>query len=337
MLENEIYLEITKKLERCKNNPKTKKILLPEYIYEDQEEVIIYNTKPVKQSKSPKNPNKIMDKTTYILDCSKGRKEYLDAFRNKTLVVPSGMHYLIIIKYEYLECYLDLSGAMDLEYLELCCPDISLRSGKQITKWAPNLKYLILDDYDYPLDNLPSGLEYLCLPDKYNHPLDNLPSSLIGFVFPALNGTYYDYSFDNLPYGIKYIELGDITFGDDVINPYDNLPSTLEILNFDYIEVNYPLNNLPDNLKYLKLGSCSQPIIKLPLELKILDITHGYWTPCDSLSKYLSNTVFPPKFEKVNIFSYNYKIHKPELQKLKNLLVNIKIEITDNKGYWCMI
>lgn len=315
-------------LQSIKNNINFKKILLPRYIYEDQDEIIIYDTKAaIYNSKSNA-------KITYILDCSQGRKEYLYALRGKTLVVPSNIYYLIIKNYEKIDCYLNLSNAIELEYLELNTINANHSNhsnhsnySNKITKWAPNLKYLILDNYDFPLDNLPMGLKYLHIPDNYKHPLNNLPSSLIGFVFVPWYGTHYDYSLDYLPHGIIYIALGYIIFNEDLANPYDNLPSTLEILNFGDKDVFYPLNNLPDNLKYLKFGKSFKPIMKLPLELKILDITHYYWYPCREINGYLQKNIFPPGFEKIIINFCNYKINKNEIEALKKILKNIKFEI----------
>jgi len=323
--QNRIDKQITNKSIDILRNNKIKSIGLPEYIYEDQENIDI-NFKITKGVD--------YNNLTCIFDCTTEKEKYIKEFKDKTLMFPANIKYLIVKGIENLDCNLDFSKAVDLEYLQLVNPSythyyilrILARQPKHfriINNWPANLKYLILDEYNYPLDNLPSSLQYIYIPKNFNHPLNNLPFNLIALELS--DSCEFSYQLNNLPYGIKYLKIGD---GLGYEYPLDNLPLSLEILDLGGDEYN-SLNNLPDSITHLTFGSVIAPIENLPSNLKELKVYYDKNSTVYSkqIREYLGDTVFPDGFETLKI-SYEYaNIREEEKNNLVMIFQNKKIKI----------
>jgi len=65
------------------------------------------------------------------------------------------------------------------------------------------IKFFHLGEFNHPLDFLPSGLEYLELPNGFNHPLNNLPCSLKYLKI----GNKFNYDLNSLPDSIEKLVL----------------------------------------------------------------------------------------------------------------------------------
>lgn len=109
------------------------------------------------------------------------------------------------------------------------------------------LTHLIFSDnseFNQPLDNLPSTLEYLKLGYGYNQPLDNLPSGLVSLTV----GDRFNRPIDKLPPKLKNLTLGQY-FDCDL----KMLPKTLECLKFTHAYSRYGINKIQFNksLDYL--------------------------------------------------------------------------------------
>jgi len=106
---------------------------------------------------------------------------------------------------------------------------ITYDSDKPLTTYPEFLeackKYDIIQfidkEYEHPIDCLPDNIKYICLTrTQFNLPLNNLPSGLIGISLPDV----YNCPLHNLPHGIKYIHV------DNLIVNNQNLPSTIELI-----------------------------------------------------------------------------------------------------------
>jgi hypothetical protein len=171
--------------------------------------------------------------------------------------------------------HLDLSKAVDLEYLEIAESRKLYSYGYnfhfyEIKAWPLNLKYLILSNYNYPLVGLPASLIYLQVPINYNHPLDNLPVGLICLKFP--HKCEFNNSLDLLPVGLKSIEFCQLCAFDGEL---ENLPPGLETLIMQInVENSCNLNALPRGLRFLVLRNWSfeYSLENIPASLEYLEI-----------------------------------------------------------------
>jgi hypothetical protein len=290
-----IDIEIKKTLESIKENVNYKLLHLPNYIiHEDHKRIIIINN----DKKQSRMLESYEPKITYKLDLFNGIHKYKKFFKDKLIVISAGIHYLIITNpYHVIDCDIDFSDAIDLEYLEYSYHEV-IRSNDayKTILWPPNLKYLILHNYPYPLYNLPNGLQYLRLPRTISGSLDNLPASLIGLDFDSTpHGYKYDVGLNYLPHGLRYLGLlGAVNC------ELDNLPLTLEVLHIGAHEYTQSLNYLPDNIRYLTVDTSSVPITKLPNALKELTIHYDY-VRFRNTYDILEDMNFPEGFEKLII------------------------------------
>ena len=307
-----IDIEIKKTLESIQENKNCKLLHLPDYIIHEDQKCIMITPIEEKQSRMLESYE---PKITYKLDL------FRKFFKNKLLVIPAGIHYIIINN--VIDSYIDFSKAIDLEYLEY-----SYHMGSRCNDayktilWPPNLKYLILHNYPYPLSNLPDGLKYLRVPRIITGSLDNLPASLIGLDF---DGTPYECKYDvelnYLPHGLRYLGL----LG-NVECELDNLPLTLEVLNLDADEYSQSLNCLPDNIRYLTLGNSRVPITKLPNALKELTIYYDVVAKGGVYSRdtydILADMNFPEGLEKLIITDELRLIDSEMHRAIHNLIIS---------------
>jgi hypothetical protein len=100
--------------------------------------------------------------------------------------------------------------------------------------------------FNQPVDNLPSELIRLQTGETFNHPIDKLPESLEILSF----GKCFSQRIDNLPNNLKYIY-----FGEHFSYPIDSLPDSIETIKFacSNRNFNHNINKLPSNIKFIKL------------------------------------------------------------------------------------
>lgn len=136
------------------------------------------------------------------------------------------------------------------------------------------LKFNSVDVECYKLDNLPSGLKNLYLPNPYCYELDNLPLGLEDLSLYVDNN--HTQSLSYLPESLKELKISSQESNGQININYDNLPNGLEKL-FLYGSINRELNNLPRNLKTLHLSQRYNTIIhNLPDGIEELKISLGY-------------------------------------------------------------
>ena len=300
--DSRIDIELKKTLNAIKENNNYEILQLPGYIYEEQSRVDI-----TIGNKTSKMHDENKTKTTYKLDLYvKMNMECRKTIKDEALVIPAGIRNLIITN-PVIDCNIDFSDAVDLEYLEYGYYELGARMTNQsddepkIVQWPPNLKYLILHNYPFELSNLPNGLLYLRLPSAIYGALDNLPASLIGLVFANASSCHrYNMGLNYLPQGLRYLAIpGIISF------ELCNLPPNLEVLNLGADEYPQSLNCLSDSIQYLTLGNSSIPITKLPSALKELtifyDIVPNVGIYFRDTYNILADMNFPAGFEKLII------------------------------------
>lgn len=131
-------------------------------------------------------------------------------------------------------------------------------SNREQLTWTPShithleLCYMV---YNYPLENLPTGLIYLHLKHLgisdcgFNQPLDNLPSGLKYLILSQLK---YNHPLDNLPPGLEYLAIDTLV---DFSQPFNNLPQSLKYLSINHISrsYEYSITELPDSIEHLYL------------------------------------------------------------------------------------
>lgn len=106
------------------------------------------------------------------------------------------------------------------------------------------------NQFDHPVDNLPSNIRAIYFGQFFNQPLENLPSSIERIHFS--NDSRFNHPVDFLPASLKAIH-----FGWNYNIPLNNLPQDLEILLVPYF-YKHSMLNFPLNLKKILLP------IKLP-------------------------------------------------------------------------
>ena len=131
-----------------------------------------------------------------------------------------------------------------------------------------DVEELILgDNYDTVITKLPSNLKTLVLGCGYN-----LKINAFGNLKYLDIGNSYTYSLDNLPNSLRTLVIG------GEFNNYIKFPDELEnfIIKKD-CAYNRTLNDLPKSLIYLSIkNNYTQPIIKLPDSINVLEIGGGY-------------------------------------------------------------
>jgi len=158
--------------------------------------------------------------------------------------------------------------------------------------------------YNNQADNLHFSIEYLFFGELFNKPIDNLPSCLKKLLFTQKSD--FNQNLDNLPNFLEYLFLPT-----NYTKSLDNLPNFLTHLDL-YCEYKHCLNNLPNSLEKIIFYSPNKIIyspngiineyyvppikkiydpkstncmdikyidkifVKLPQNLKYLDLTHSY-------------------------------------------------------------
>lgn len=144
------------------------------------------------------------------------------------------------------------------EFIEISknCDTIILGEifSSDISKIPPNIKNIFFENNMFDIFNkeiqFPYGIKKIRFGDNFNYPLDNLPSSLEELEFSQ--DSQFNQLIDNLPCMIKKI-----TFGKYFNAPLNNLPPNLEYLSIQSDIFSFKLNNIPTGLKYLYFSSNS--------------------------------------------------------------------------------
>lgn len=166
----------------------------------------------------------------------------------------------------------------EIIYTRLSLKDGTTKFQKQNFNNLPEkLRILKLKSVDidcYKLDNLPSGLKNLYLPNSYYYELDNLPLELEYLSLQVSNN--FIQSLDYLPETLKKLKIIFPENNNRIKINCDNLPNGLEKL-FLCGSINCELNNLPRNLKTLHLAQTHYYMIyNLPDGIEELQIPIDY-------------------------------------------------------------
>jgi hypothetical protein len=268
-----------------------------------------------------------------------------------TYILPSNIHTLIINWQD--KCKLDIDNLPpNIHTLEL-----TGNFNLPVDHLPSNLHTLILGrKFNHPIDHLPSNLHTLIMKgQRFNYPINNLPANLHTFQLGCKihasdfgENEFWNFqhdfncSVDHLPSNLHVLDLSggyQNIFNQKINNfpsklhtlrlgicfnyPLDNLPRTLEILEFDDIgHFNQPLHKLPSTLRKLKLGfsfnniisniptsvldiefeitARFNQIIKLPINIRSLKLGSEY----DKLI-----THYPNSLKKLCIGKTQYKFH----------------------------
>lgn len=148
------------------------------------------------------------------------------------------------------------------------------------------------NNFDSPVDHLPSSLKHLCFGRRFNQPINNLPRSLTHLTL----GYSFNHPIDHLPSSLLHLEIecGDFN------HPIDRLPISLSYLSICSFKFQQPLDKLPPCLTSL---SISHPNMNYPME--ILPIQTQFNLICP---------VFPPTITKLSL-GYGFNDPLPSLPK----------------------
>jgi hypothetical protein len=137
--------------------------------------------------------------------------------------------------------------------------------NQPINNLPSKIKEIIFGYYfNQTIDNLPSGLKKLKFKGDFNQNVDNLPPEIQQLTF----GTSFNQLVNNLPYNIQYIAFG-YKFNQSLC---DNLPPKIQQITFGD-EFNQPLcYNLPKLKKLTISKNYNKPLNNLPASVKIIII-----------------------------------------------------------------
>lgn len=158
----------------------------------------------------------------------------------------------------------------------LTCLEIFCCSDDNITNiiWPVNLKKLVVTGSPFAPINFPSSLEILKIND-YDYPLNNLPANLNSLIIFSQFDNHFNHPLENLPANLKKLEFIKNESGYDY--PIDNLPEGLEILDIRVDFSNKFILNLPKSLLKLYLGGNDNIIInELPPNIKVLTFAMNF-------------------------------------------------------------
>ena len=193
---------------------------------------------------------------------------------NGKLVLPSKLEILIMpSKYNYKLIFPDTLKLLiiyeynyDLDNLPSDLHELRLLGDNnvKINMFPINLKKLILGiGYKQKIDIFPEGLQVFIDTYNYNYPIDNFPNSLINVVF----GSKFQQDINLLPDSIKYLTLNcDYT---KKINKYPNNLEELIIDGDNFYDrssgiITIDFNILPQSIKKIKFDSrCAYNIINV--------------------------------------------------------------------------
>ncbi len=203
--------------------------------------------------------------------------------------------------------------------VKLAVLDLGDNFNHPIDNLPSSLINLILSkDFDYPLDNLPNGLEILQLSPRYNRPIDNLPESLKKLVIGTkMHGVLFNQPINNLPTNLE-----ELYIHGEFNQPIDNLPAGLKSLSLG-LKFNHPIDNLPSGLEKLDiedLEKFNHPVDNLPKSLKLINFNKNY------NSHSIDN--LPDSIEEIN----GLRRYTIEIKKLPTNLKKIAI-LNKNKSF----
>ena len=205
-------------------------------------------------------------------------------------------------------------------------------------------KIFFNDEFNYSIENLPEGIEYLRFGQLFNKSLDKLPQSITHIYFGYLAG--FDQPINNLPQNLKTLELG-FYFTQSL----NCLPAKLESLkivgNFSHTleylpvnlktlvignEFNRKIDLLPASITHLTLGDTfNHSVAKLPKSLMYLQLGFEFNKCVNKLPKNLKTIIFGQSFNQavdklpnqIKHIAFGSKFSKP-LANLPNSVISIK-------------
>jgi len=130
--------------------------------------------------------------------------------------------------------------------------------------------------------NIPTNFNYLNCSNNKITSLLNLPDEMTGLNCKKnkLKELYYPFNIKPKKYPSNLTHL---KFGNNFINPIDNLPNSLTHLTLGY-RFNNPIDNLPSSITHLKIcGNFNNPIDNLPNSLTHLKLGYRFNHPIDNL------------------------------------------------------
>lgn len=130
-----------------------------------------------------------------------------------------------------------------------------------------NLEEITTGEIIYKHLVLPENLKKIIFCNDFNYELNNLPSGLKILDLEFCNK--FDCDLNNLPMGLKELYLNA-----NYSKPLDYLPESLKLLKFECVnEYKYNFDNLPNGLEEIKISSYFiDKINKLPYNLKKLHV-----------------------------------------------------------------
>lgn len=181
-------------------------------------------------------------------------------------------------------------------YIMVNCSRFNLLVTPKLYEILTNFRSVYFSDqFNNPVDNLPSNILNLyfdndfnqpvnCLPDliqtlmlkkNFNQSIDKLPENLKKLI---ITSDYFNKPLDNLPKGLIHLEISN-----NFNQPIDCLPSNLLKLKIGF-NFNQPIDNLPKSLTHLSIGnSFDQPVSNWPTNLICLRLGQTFNQPIDNL------------------------------------------------------
>lgn len=238
-----------------------------------------------------------------------------------------------------LEIDYECDSPFNIKYLPASLKILKIYSTKfneNIDDLPNNLEKLIIFPwckFNKPLNNLPTKLKILCIPEKFNNQLNNLPNNL-EYLEIATQNKNFNYLLDKLPKSLQTLK---INRGFSM--HLNNLPHNLKTLHLaDNGKFNLPIDTLPNLTDLVINGNFNQPINFLPYTLHTLIIeSPHFFQPLINLPLNLNtlilgkNTnitydiVLPENIKKINLFSISTdrEIILPE--NLTHIIINYNL------------
>jgi FNIP Repeat len=164
-----------------------------------------------------------------------------------------------------MELLQELDGLMELHFEDSCS------FNEEVDNLPSTLICLTLPNrFNQSVDKLPRRLTHLTFGLDFNLPIDNLPSSVTHLTFDK--NSFFNHPVNNLPSSVTHL-----TFGMDFNQPVDNLPSSVTYLTFDKKSFfNQSVDNLPSSVTHLTFGmDFKMTINMLPVTVKQVYVHRG--------------------------------------------------------------
>ncbi len=128
----------------------------------------------------------------------------------------------------------------------------------------------LLEDWDYPVDGLPVGLEEFIASEAFNHPIE--PLAVLPNLISLHLGDRFNQPITRLP-NLKYL-----VFGEDFTHniPREVYPESLRKIRFSK-KFQHDLSEVADTVTHIRLDSSySCRITRLPVDLKFILVSSSY-------------------------------------------------------------